>query len=83
VVETSQPKLRFIRRIVHFYLKHITVPVGTMISGHRGAYHYLAHSAVNYADADGVQQILLDAGFSKVEYQLQLGGVAGIWQATK
>lgn len=83
IVETSQPKARLIRSLVHVYLRHITVPVGALISGHRGAYRYLAHSAINYYDADGVRQLLLDAGFSEVAYQLQLGGVASIWKATK
>jgi demethylmenaquinone methyltransferase / 2-methoxy-6-polyprenyl-1,4-benzoquinol methylase len=83
VVETSQPGNRLFRALVHFYLKRITVPVGGLISGQRGAYHYLAHSAVNYYSAEQVRQLLLEAGFSRVEYRLLLKGVAGIWEAIK
>lgn len=83
VVETSQPKNRLFRKVVHFYLKKITVPVGGRISGQRGAYHYLAHSAAAYYTAEQVRQLLLDAGFSSVEYRLRLNGVACIWEARK
>lgn len=83
VVETSQPRNPVLRALVHFYLKRISVPLGGLVSGHRGAYHYLAHSAVNYYTAGEVRDLLLDAGFARVEYRLLLGGVAAIWDAEK
>lgn len=83
IVETTQPVNRIWRSLVHFYLKHVTVPLGAMISGHRGAYHYLAHSAINYYHADELKALLLNSGFSKVTYRLFLGGVAGLWVCEK
>ena len=79
IVETSQPKSWLIRKLAHLYLRYITVALGGLISGHRGAYHYLAHSAINYYDAEGVRDLLLQAGFSQVTYKLFLTGVAGVW----
>lgn len=83
IVETTQPTSRLMRALTHTYLKYITVPLGGIISGHRGAYHYLAHSAINYYDAEGVRDLLLQAGFSKVIYKLFLTGVAGVWECGK
>lgn len=81
VVETSQPRNRLVRAMVHFYLKRISVPIGALVSGHRGAYHYLAHSAIHYYTAEEVRQLLLEAGFAKVNYRLFLNGVAALWVA--
>ena len=83
VVETSQPRNPLFRALVHFYLRRISVPLGGMISGHRGAYHYLAHSAIHYYTAGEVRQLLLDAGFSTASHRLFLNGVAGLWEARK
>ncbi len=83
IVETTQPTNRLMRTLTHAYLKYITVPLGGLISGHQGAYHYLAHSATNYYDAEGVKDLLLQAGFSKVNYKLFLTGVAGLWECGK
>lgn len=83
VVETSQPKSQVLRMLTHFYLRSVTIPLGGLISGHRAAYKYLAHSAIHYYTAEQVRQILMDAGFTTVNYRLLLGGVAAIWEAKK
>ncbi len=79
IVETSQPSNSVMRLLTHAYLKYVTVPLGGLISGHRGAYHYLAHSAINYYDATEMKLLLLEAGFGQVDYKLFLTGVAGLW----
>jgi demethylmenaquinone methyltransferase / 2-methoxy-6-polyprenyl-1,4-benzoquinol methylase len=83
VVETTQPVNCFMRWLIHIYLKYVTVPIGGWISGHRGAYHYLAHSAINYHNPEEVKSLLADAGFKQVEYTLFLTGVAGLWVCLK
>lgn len=83
VVETSQPRNRLFRGLVHFYLRRVSAPIGGIISGNRVAYHYLAHSAIHYYTAGEVRQLLLDAGFSTASHRLFLNGVAGLWEATK
>ncbi len=79
IVETSQPSNSVMRFLTHTYLQYVTVPLGGLISGHRAAYHYLAHSAINYYTAEQMQSLLLDAGFGRVDYKLFLTGVAGLW----
>ena len=78
-VETSQPNSRLLRAMYYTYMRAVTVPIGGMLSGHRGAYHYLAHSAIHYHTANELKEILLAAGFPSVQYRLLFGGVAAIW----
>jgi demethylmenaquinone methyltransferase / 2-methoxy-6-polyprenyl-1,4-benzoquinol methylase len=82
-VETSQPTNAVMRFVFRAYMRLITKPIGGLLSGHRGAYHYLAHSAINYYLAPELKKILLAAGFSEVKYQPLLGGVAALWVCRK
>ena len=78
VVESSQPRLRIVRAAVHWYMKAAVSFTGGLISGQRGAYRYLAHSAINFYNPDELADLLRSAGFSRVEYRMLLGGVAAI-----
>jgi demethylmenaquinone methyltransferase / 2-methoxy-6-polyprenyl-1,4-benzoquinol methylase len=79
IVETSQPKNFLIRKLFHWYLKWITAPAGGIISGHHGAYKYLAHSARHYHDSREVKELLGKAGFGNVKVRLFMGGITGIF----
>lgn len=83
VVETSQPKNRILRKLFHYYMKYVTMPVGGMISGNYGAYKYLAHSARNYYNSQELEELLRGAGFSSVRSELLMGGIAGIFTCEK
>ncbi|MFO7874388.1 MAG: ubiquinone/menaquinone biosynthesis methyltransferase [Bacteroidales bacterium] len=82
-VETSQPGNPLIRSIFHAYMRFITGPAGGWLSGQQAAYKYLAHSAVQYYTAPQLQKVLLDAGFSRVSYQLFFNGIAALWDCRK
>lgn len=83
VVESSQPRSRIFRALVHFYTRVVVSFLGGFISGQRGAYKYLAHSAVHFYGPEELSELLLSAGFSKVEHHPLLGGVAAIHIAYK
>lgn len=83
IVETSQPANRLLRLGFHLYLRLVVAPLGSLLSGHAGAYRYLALSARNFFSAPEVCDMLQRAGFSQVTYQRQLGGVAAIHVALK
>lgn len=83
IVESSQPEDRIIRSVFHFYLRVFVAPVGTWLSGNRGAYHYLAESASRFYFPHEVRDMLLTAGFSDVSYRPLFFGAAGIHTATK
>lgn len=83
IVETSQPPNKIIRKLFHFYMSTITVAVGGLISGHYGAYKYLAHSARNYYNSEELEELLREAGFSSVSSELLMGGIAAIFKCEK
>lgn len=83
VVETSQPENRLIRFLYHLYLKWVVAGPGGLISGHPGAYRYLAWSAGNFYRAQEVSALLRKSGFSEVRHKSLAGGMACIHTAIK
>jgi len=82
-VDTSQPGNPLMRKLFHIYMKHITGPAGGLLSGHRSAYRYLAHSAIDYYTAPDLQKIILEAGFKSAEYTHFLNGITALWECRK
>ncbi|MDM7925264.1 MAG: ubiquinone/menaquinone biosynthesis methyltransferase [bacterium] len=78
IVESSQPRSRVVRALAHLYVRAAVSLVGGLISGERGAYRYLAHSAVNFPGPDDVAALLRGAGFGRVEYRRLMLGAAAI-----
>jgi demethylmenaquinone methyltransferase / 2-methoxy-6-polyprenyl-1,4-benzoquinol methylase len=83
VVETSQPPNKLLRRLYHLYLKWITAPVGGILSGHSGAYKYLAHSARLYYNQVEMEELLGKSGFRDVTSSPLLGGIAAVFVAER
>jgi len=83
VVETSQPQNALWRSLVHFYLEKMVAPLGGWLSRRRGAYRYLAHSAVNFYSPDELAKLLGEEGLPPVCQQPLFGGVALLLVAEK
>lgn len=83
IVETSQPESRLIRTIYHLYLRWFVFWLGYLISGNKGAYHYLAESASRFYNSGEVKEMLISAGFREVSFHPLLLGAAGIHVAVK
>ncbi len=83
IIESSQPSSRFVRSLFRLYLKVFVAGIGGIISGHKGAYRYLAASARNYYTPKEIRELLLTAGFTKVDHRVLSGGVAGLTIAVK
>lgn len=83
IVETSQPASGLIRRLYHAYLRCFTGPVGQLLSGNRGAYHYLAESARRFFGPAEVKDLLLKAGFSGFEHRPLMLGATAVYVAVK
>lgn len=83
IIETSQPKSLIIRKFFHWYMRWITAPVGGLISGHYGAYKYLAHSARHYFNGEEMRNFLIDSGFTSVNTKTFMTGIASLYVATK
>lgn len=83
VVESSQPTWAPWRWAVHTYIRTLVGPLGGAVSGERGAYRYLSHSMRHFHTPEEVKDLLLGAGFSNVQHDPLLGGVAGITVANR
>jgi len=83
VVETSQPRSRFLRAGYHLYMRAVAAPLAGLLAGQRGAYRYLSRSARGFYTALEVCDLFRQAGFSAVEHALLFGGVAAVHVATR
>ena len=83
IIESSQPRVKVLRILFHLYLRWFVLKLGSLISGNRGAYRYLAESATRFYTPLEIKQMLITAGFSDVSFCPFLFGVAGIHVATK
>ena len=82
-LETSQPKLRPIRWMLHTYVRLTVRPMGRLVSGSDSAYVYLSHTMRRFCGAEELARIIRQAGFSDVSFESMLFGAAAIHKATK
>ena len=82
-LETSQPVNPVLRKIYHMYIRIFVKPIGWRISGSKAAYVYLSQTIPRWYSAEDLKKILLDVGYSKVEYEQLLFGAAAIHQSIK
>ena len=66
-----------------FYFKNILPQIGKLVSKDNRAYTYLPDSVNAFPFGEKMKQILLDTGYSKVEYKKLSFGIATIYKATK
>ena len=83
IVETSQPKVKLIRKLFHLYLRWFVSRLGYLLSGNRGAYYYLAESATRFYTSEELKELLLTAGFRQIFFRPLLFGAIGIHVAVK
>jgi len=83
IVESSQPGNRLIRTFFHLYLRGFVSPAGMWLSGNKGAYKYLAESAVHYYMPRQVKGLLMGAGFHDIRYRPLFFGASGLHIAYK
>ena len=83
VVESSQPKSRFVRWWFHLYLRTYVYWTGWLLSGNRGAYRYLTESARRFFEPEEVMEMLKTAGFREVSYRPLFHGAAALHIAIK
>jgi demethylmenaquinone methyltransferase/2-methoxy-6-polyprenyl-1,4-benzoquinol methylase len=82
-LETSQPKSKIIRKLMHLYVRLTVAPLGGLVSGSKGGYKYLASSIPRFYDAEQVADILYKAGFSEVSHKQPFFGITAIHKAVK
>ena len=82
-LETSQPPVKFIKRLFHLYVKLTVAPVGRRISGSKASYVYLSNSIRSFYSAKELAEILYKAGFETVTWKNLLFGAVALHQARK
>ena len=83
IVESSQPGIKIIRRLFHWYLRFFVANVGRLLSGQKAAYHYLAQSAIHFFSPEEVTRLLQDHGFCRVVHYPLFFGAAAVHVAGK
>ncbi len=82
-LETSQPALKPVKFLFHFYIKNVVRPLGQILSGSKGAYNYLSYSILKFYKAEELLQIFIEAGYTRVSYKKLLFGIAAIHTGVK
>jgi demethylmenaquinone methyltransferase/2-methoxy-6-polyprenyl-1,4-benzoquinol methylase len=82
-LDTSQPPCPLVRAVFRAYVKALVLPIGTVLSGSRGAYAYLASSIIHFHDAWRLSEIIHQAGFGSVTVRRLSFGMAAIHLARK
>jgi demethylmenaquinone methyltransferase/2-methoxy-6-polyprenyl-1,4-benzoquinol methylase len=83
IIESSQPRSTVIRFLFHLYLNFAVAGPGGLISGHRGAYRYLARSAKDFYTIEELTSLLRGAGFRQVQNRKLNCGIAALTIAEK
>lgn len=83
VLEFSAPVVPGFRQAFQFYFTKILPKIGGVVSGSRGAYEYLSESVARFPDQKGLLKMMLETGFSDVEYKNLTGGIAAIHSGVK
>jgi demethylmenaquinone methyltransferase/2-methoxy-6-polyprenyl-1,4-benzoquinol methylase len=76
ILEFSPMDRPVIGRLFRFYFHRVMPLIGGIISGNRGAYHYLPESVDQFPDPIGLGQEMLEAGFTEVRCRALTMGIA-------
>ncbi len=75
ILEFSQPEGYFFGNLYKFYFRKVLPFLGGAISGNRHAYEYLPNSVYNFPKKDVYKAMILDAGFSEVDFNPMTFGI--------
>ncbi len=82
-LETSQPKSKLLRFLMHLYVKLTVKQIGSMISDSKAGYVYLSKTIPRFYPAEELAEILKEAGFSEVWHKRMFAGITAIHKAVK
>jgi demethylmenaquinone methyltransferase/2-methoxy-6-polyprenyl-1,4-benzoquinol methylase len=82
-LETSQPASGAFRWLFHLYVKLFVKPVGSLISGSKAGYGYLANTIPRFYRAEQLAAIMEEAGFTISGVRRLTLGAAAIHECVK
>lgn len=68
-LETTQPPFFLLKGFLHLYSKTLIKPIGSLFSGSKEAYTYLSSTIPRFYNAKILKEILIESGFSEVDYK--------------
>lgn len=83
VLEFSKPRTQFLQKVYDAYSFNVLPLLGKYVAKDEGSYRYLAESIRMHPDQDALKQMMLDAGFDKVDVHNLTGGVVAIHRGYK
>lgn len=83
VLEFSKPILPGLNSIYDFYSFKILPKMGKAVANDEESYRYLAESIRMHPDQDTLKQMMIDAGFDRVDYINMTGGIVALHRGYK
>ena len=83
VLEFSKPVLKLLNPVYDTYSFKILPLMGKLIANDAESYRYLAESIRKHPDQETLKQMMLDAGFERVEYFNLSGGIVALHRGYK
>lgn len=83
ILEFSQPKNVFFRKIFHFYFHKICPLVGKWVTGDKSAYSYLPQSVKAFPEGEKFITLLNQIGFKQTQCQPLTFGIASLYTGIK
>ena len=83
ILELSSPTRFPMKQLFPIYAKYVMPTLGRIFSKDAKAYRYLPDSIAAFPQGEVMQEIIMKAGFSKVEFRRFTGGVCTFYMATK
>ena len=82
-LELSSPTRFPMKQLFPIYAKYVMPTLGRIFSKDAKAYRYLPDSIAAFPQGEVMQEIIMKAGFNKVEFRRFTGGVCTFYMATK
>ena len=83
ILELSSPTRFPMKQLFPIYAKYVMPTLGRIFSKDAKAYRYLPDSIAAFPQGEVMQEIIMKAGFNKVEFRRFTGGVCTFYMATK
>ncbi len=83
VLEFSKPTLFPFKQLYFFYFRFVLPFIGSIVSKHSEAYHYLPDTVMQFPDGEKFLDVLRSSGFTSVTRQSMTFGVATIYTGVK
>ena len=83
VLEFTTPHWQPFRALYLTYFRRILPLIGRLVSRHGSAYSYLPESVLNFPEPAELAQLMTNAGFALVEWDMLTGGIVAAHRATR